>query len=72
MSSHYKAIGANIKKLRERKGLSQSHVAELSGINRSYYGRVERGEVNFTVGILFSIADALGIPAARLLERADA
>jgi transcriptional regulator with XRE-family HTH domain len=38
-----KAVGARIRKLREAQGISQEEVARLAGIDRSYYGRIERG-----------------------------
>jgi transcriptional regulator with XRE-family HTH domain len=37
-----KAVGARIRKLREAKGISQEEAARLAGIDRSYYGRIER------------------------------
>ena len=68
MASDYKDIGILIKRLRDEKGLSQSHIADIAGINRSYFGRIERGEVNFTIDILISIANALQVRPSRLLE----
>jgi transcriptional regulator with XRE-family HTH domain len=37
-----KAVGARIRKLRENRGISQEEAARLAGIDRSYYGRIER------------------------------
>lgn len=37
-------IGKNLKKAREKAGLTQEQVAEKAGIHVNYYARIERGE----------------------------
>jgi len=54
-----KAVGAKIRKLREAKGLSQEEAARLAGIDRSYYGRIERGLIIVSAVFLLRIADML-------------
>jgi transcriptional regulator with XRE-family HTH domain len=54
-----KAVGARIRKLREAKGISQEEAARLAGIDRSYYGRIERGLINVSAVFLLKIADML-------------
>ena len=52
-------LGRRIRSLREAKGLSQESVALTSGLDRSYFGGVERGEHNVAVINLEKIANAL-------------
>ena len=49
----------NIRKLREKKGLSQEYVAKKLGINQSTYGKLERNMSNIKLGRLYKIADIL-------------
>jgi len=46
--------------------LSQEEVAARAGIDRAYYGRVERGERNVAALNLMKIATALGIEVGEL------
>jgi transcriptional regulator with XRE-family HTH domain len=60
-------IGKLIRNKRIERNLSQESVALLSGIDRSYIGRIERGQVNITVEKLYVIAKVLDIPIKELL-----
>lgn len=64
------ALGAAIRAEREGQGNSQEVFASKAGIDRSYYGAIERGEFNITIDTLLTIAQGLGITAGRLLEQA--
>ena len=61
-------LGLKIRALREARGLSQESVALGSGIDRSYFGGIERGEHNVAVVNLEKIAIALGVQVADLLK----
>ncbi|EGQ7962994.1 helix-turn-helix transcriptional regulator [Vibrio vulnificus] len=61
------AVGKCIVKMRKSKGLSQEKLALQAGIDRSYVGRVERGEVNLTVEKLYAFSEALGCNVKELL-----
>ncbi|SHF59083.1 MULTISPECIES: helix-turn-helix domain-containing protein [Halomonadaceae] len=65
-----KALGKRIRALRKAYGLSQDALALASHIDRSYMGRIERGEVNITVDKLYRIARVLGCDPASLLPPA--
>ena len=52
-------------------GLSQEKAALKCDLERSYYGSVERGERNITIGTLWLISDSLGVKASELLLRAE-
>ena len=60
-------LGKNIRAQRKAKGLSQDALALLCKIDRSYMGRIERGEVNLTVEKLYCIADILECEPGTLL-----
>ncbi|MBP2543194.1 helix-turn-helix domain-containing protein [Acinetobacter guillouiae] len=61
------AIGSNIRKIRKDKSISQEQLALLTTIDRSYLGRIERGEVNITVEKLYQISKTLQIDPKMLL-----
>ena len=61
-------VGINIRNRRLELGRSQEDVAHKVGIDVSYFGQVERGKRNPTIGVLGRIADALDIPLVRLLD----
>ncbi|WP_303275693.1 helix-turn-helix domain-containing protein [Acinetobacter soli] len=61
------AIGQLIRKQRTQQSITQESLALQCGIDRSYMGRIERGEVNLTVEKLYEIASVLGISAKELL-----
>lgn len=62
-----KRIGANVRRLREEKGLSQEKFGFESGIDRTYVSGIERGARNPTATIIEKLADALGVPSYVLL-----
>jgi transcriptional regulator with XRE-family HTH domain len=65
------ALGAAARSLRTERGLAQEAFAGRAGLDRSYYGAIERGEFNVSLDTIMKIAAALGVPAATLLERAE-
>jgi transcriptional regulator with XRE-family HTH domain len=60
-------LGANVRRERERLGLSQEQLAFDSGVHRTYVSGVERGVRNPTVTVVERLAKALRVPAAALL-----
>lgn len=67
-----KALGERIRHERKARRLSQDTLALGCHIDRSYVGRIERGEVNITVEKLYRIARTLACdPAALLPEIKD-
>ena len=61
------ALGRNIRKIRKEKNLSQEKLALMCGLDRSYMGRIERGEVNITVLKLYEISKVLEVDIRILL-----
>ena len=68
MQDTAKRFGARFLTLRRRLKYTQEQVAEKSGINSTYYGRVERGEANISLELLVSIANTLGVSLSELLD----
>lgn len=62
-----KALGDNIREKRKNFGLSQDAFALAAGIDRSYVGRIERGEVRITVEKLYQLASVLECDPSSLL-----
>lgn len=60
-------IGQLIRSKRLEKKITQEMLSLQCGIDRSYMGRIERGEVNLTVEKLYEIATVLKISAKDLL-----
>lgn len=59
-------LGNEIRKMREGRGYTQEQFAEMCQISRAYYGRIERGEYNFTVEMYQRIADGFGCHISEL------
>lgn len=62
-------LGRVLRSARSRRGLSQESLAGLAGVNRSYLGQIERGEVQVSVAALQKIADALGEELSALIGK---
>ncbi len=60
------AVGEKIRKLRKDKGFTQEAFADHAGLDRSYYGAVERGERNVATLNLLKIAHALEVQVGEL------
>jgi transcriptional regulator with XRE-family HTH domain len=60
-------VGANVRRLRLVKGLTQEYLAGESGIGMRHLGRIERGEISPTVDTLAKVAGTLGVHPATLL-----
>ncbi|ASF16259.1 MULTISPECIES: helix-turn-helix domain-containing protein [Shewanella] len=60
-------FGAKLREERKRRGISQEKIALLTEIDRSYMGRIERGEVNITLEKAYQLAEALGCDIRALL-----
>ncbi|MCB0879274.1 MAG: helix-turn-helix transcriptional regulator [Thermoleophilia bacterium] len=61
-------FGANLRAIREEKGLTQERLALDAGFHRAYVGSLERGNYNVTLGVVVHLARFLGVPATALVE----
>lgn len=57
-----------VRALREKSGASQEKFALDAGIDRSYYGKIERNQANPTLRQLIAISRELGIPLEKLFK----
>jgi transcriptional regulator with XRE-family HTH domain len=55
-----KRFGQNLRTVRKSKGFSQERLAYSAGIDRSYVGKIERGEVNLSLEKLYLLANTIG------------
>jgi transcriptional regulator with XRE-family HTH domain len=65
-------FGANVRRLREARGLSQEAFGFASGIDRTYVSGVERGVRNPTITVVEKFARGLGVATHVLLMDVDA
>ena len=56
-----KLVGANLKRVRLEKGLTQEELANLSGFTQQYLSTVESGRANPAIVTIYEIAMALGV-----------
>ena len=61
-------LGQRIRTRRREMGLSQEGLAHAAGMDRSYVGRIERGEHNLTFTALVRLARAMECDVATLTE----
>jgi transcriptional regulator with XRE-family HTH domain len=65
------ALGEAARAMRAERGLPQESFARHAGLDRSYYGAIERGEFNITLDTIMKIAAGLRVPAWKLLEASE-
>lgn len=56
-----KIVGANIRRFRKERGLTQEQLAHNANLDLRYLGGIERGEHNPTVAVLGCLAEALDV-----------
>ena len=64
------ALGEALRRIRLGKSISQEKLALLAEVDRSYVGRVERGDNNVAMLTLVRLAGALEISLADLMAEA--
>jgi transcriptional regulator with XRE-family HTH domain len=65
------AFGEALRQLREERGLSQEAAALKCGVDRAYFGSLERAVKSPTLKTVWRIADALETRPSDLLARAE-
>jgi DNA-binding XRE family transcriptional regulator len=66
-----KEVGGLIRRLRSRREITQASLAALTGINRTYLSRTERGQVMPSIIALMQIAHALEVDKILLRVRSS-
>lgn len=62
------AVGRNLRAHREQLGFSQEEYAHELGIDRAYWARIKRGEMNLSLARVESLAWQTGVDALWLLS----
>ena len=63
-------VGANVHRIRAKKGLTQEALAEAADLDLRFAQRVERGSMNLSMDVLVAIAEALDVSIHDLLRPA--
>ena len=61
-------VGRNVRRIRQRNGLTQEQFAEVSGFSQQYISGLERGHRNPTIVTLYELATALGVSHVELVR----
>lgn len=65
-------VSLNVRRLRHAAGLSQTALAERSGVSRRMLVAIEAGERNVSLATLDRVAEALGVAFSELIHAPDA
>jgi transcriptional regulator with XRE-family HTH domain len=65
-------VGANLRRLRLKRGLSLERLARASGVSRAMLGQIELGQSTPTINVLWKIARALAVPFSALITSRSA
>ncbi|MDF3025449.1 MAG: hypothetical protein K0R10_2810, partial [Alphaproteobacteria bacterium] len=63
-------VGANLRRLRTKRGHSLERLAKLSGVSRAMLGQIETAKSVPSIGVLWKVAMALQVPFATLIASA--
>lgn len=66
--NHVFSFGRRVRLLRQAKGISQEKLAEISELDRTYIGGIERGERNPSLKNILKISFSLEIAPAQLFQ----
>jgi len=65
-------VGANLRRLRVKRGLSLERLAKASGVSRAMLGQIELGQSTPTINVLWKIARALDVSFSTLISERSA
>ncbi len=68
MKDDAKKLGENLKKIRTKKEISQTTLAETLGVDKSFVSNIENGKTNPTLSTITNLAQALGVSTNELLK----
>jgi transcriptional regulator with XRE-family HTH domain len=61
-------LGRRLSALREKRGLSQTQLADMAEISRAHLSQIENGAVAARIDTLYAIAGASELPLSELLK----
>ncbi len=65
-------VGANLRRLRVKRGLSLERLAKSSGVSRAMLGQIELGQSTPTINVLWKVARALDVSFSTLIANGQA
>jgi transcriptional regulator with XRE-family HTH domain len=65
-------VGANLRRLRLKRGLSLEKLSQRCGVSRAMLGQIELGQSAPTINVLWKIARALDVTFATLIQAREA
>ncbi len=68
MQEESKKLGNNLKTIRTAKNITQSELAELIGVDKSFVSNIENGKNNPTLSTIASLAKALKVSVDELFK----
>ncbi|MHA2960451.1 helix-turn-helix domain-containing protein [Priestia megaterium] len=63
-----KKVGSELRKIRVQNYLTLDELAERTGVSKLTLGKIERGETNPTLGVMWKITTGLNIPLTKLVS----
>lgn len=63
-----KKLGNNLKAIRVGKNITQSDLADVLGVDKSFVSNIENGKNNPTLSTISSLAKALGVTVDELFK----
>ena len=67
----HELLAINLRRIRVARGISQDELALISGVERAYTGRLERGLMNPTIKTLAKLATALQCDVRDFFDQPD-
>jgi len=61
-------LGRRLSDLREKRGLSQTQLADMAEIGRAHLSQIENGAVAARIDTLYAIAQALDLSLSEMLK----
>jgi transcriptional regulator with XRE-family HTH domain len=68
MKDDAKKLGENLKKIRTKKDITQTQLAEILGVDKSFVSNIENGKTNPTLSTITNLAQALNVSTNELLK----
>lgn len=65
-SDFIKRFGMRVEQLRKEKGLSYRTMAQLCDVDYSDISKIEKGQINITLGTVLELSKALGVEVREL------
>ncbi|MFZ3012045.1 MAG: helix-turn-helix transcriptional regulator [Minisyncoccia bacterium] len=68
MKDDAKKLGENLKKIRTKKNITQTELAETLNVDKSFVSNIENGKNNPTLSTIANLAKALKVPVDELFK----